>query len=208
MPNLTRSAVVTSLAAIAILGSLVLSHAADAPDCTAAASEASVQANLPAGLLHAIGIVESGRRSSAGVLEPWPYAVNANGAAHWFTNEADATSYVRDALTAGARAVDVGCFQIDLQDHPYAFASLDAAFDPATNAGVAARFLTSLHERLGSWPAAIASYHSAHPQRGLPYARLVLAAWHGGGSRRPRGTDPYLIHIGPVVASLPRIITP
>ena len=41
---------------------------------------------------------------------------------------------MRIALERGVRQVDVGCMQINLQSHPHAFASLEDAFDPGSNA--------------------------------------------------------------------------
>ena len=48
---------------------------------------------------------------------------------------------VRALQLRGVRAIDVGCFQVDLFYHPCAFANLDDAFDPDANAFVAARIL-------------------------------------------------------------------
>ena len=35
------------------------------------------------------------------------------------------------------KVIDVGCFQVDLFYHPYAFTSLEEAFDPDANARAA-----------------------------------------------------------------------
>lgn len=193
--------------------------------CGVAARAATVARDLPPGMLDAIGVVESGRSASDPSVgdrgdplrvrrHAWPFTVDADGIGHWFANAADAARFVRVSLADGARAVDVGCFQIDLEDHPGAFASLRDAFDPVTNAGYAAGFLVRLHRRLGSWPAAIAAYHSADPSRGGPYAALVRAAWRGdaGGARGATGGRPvedrHVIVLGPVGRGLPRIVTP
>jgi soluble lytic murein transglycosylase-like protein len=67
--------------------------------------------------------------------------------------------------------------QVNLMHHPGAFASLDAAFDPATNALYAARFLNSLYGVSGSWVQATAAYHSETPAIGADYQRRVMARW-------------------------------
>jgi hypothetical protein len=67
--------------------------------------------------------------------------------------------------------------QINLQNHPAAFASLDEAFDPAANTAYAARFLRALYVQTGSWPAAAAAYHSQTPGIGEPYRDRVMAIW-------------------------------
>jgi hypothetical protein len=120
----------------------------------------------------------------------------------------------------------VGCFQVNLLHHPFAFATLDEAFDPAANARYAAHFLVDLHSRFGTWPAAVAAYHSATQRLGEPYRDAVLSAWRSGGdapairfaadddttivasvrvfvpSRSGRGPAP------PSRPGLPRVITP
>ena len=75
------------------------------------------------------------------------------------------------------RNIDVGCFQINLRSHPAAFSDLEQAFDPVANAQYAAKFLASLHARLGNWQDAVAAYHSATPERGIPYQQAVYSNW-------------------------------
>lgn len=160
----------------------------DSAACAAAGEAAEQAAGLPTGLLLAIGRVESGRADPlTGETTPWPWTVNADGQGRYFDSAAAAAAFVRLAEVSGARDVDVGCFQISLQSHPDAFASVEDAFDPAQNAAYAARFLNQLKSQTGSWNSAIADYHSAEPDLGLPYQRRVLAAWHGG--LVPEGLD-------------------
>jgi hypothetical protein len=172
----------------------MMGHAACAavPDpfvCGAAGRAAEQSAALPQNLLVSIGMVESGRPDPlTGRIAPWPWTVNADGNGQYFASKADAEAFVRLAESSGAQDVDVGCFQISLQSHPNAFATLDDAFDPAENANYAAGFLNRLKGASGSWNSAIADYHSATPDLGLPYQRRVLAAWHGLGNV-PAGMD-------------------
>ncbi len=157
--------------------------------CGAAGHAAEQVASLPRNLLISIGMVESAHPDpQSGRYVPWPWTVNADGQGQYFPTKAAAEAFVRFAEASGARDVDVGCFQISLESHPDAFATLDDAFDPAENAAYAARFLTLLKSRTGSWNTAIADYHSALPEMGLPYERLVLAAWQRLGDR-PFGFD-------------------
>ena len=201
--------------------------------CALAGRGAGLGQNLPANLLNAIGQVESGRRDLlTGQIAAWPWTVNVDGAGRFFASSADAAAFIRLAMSSGARDVDVGCFQISLEQHPAAFASLDAALDPVSNAAAAAAFLQQLKQQDGSWDGAIAAYHSASPSLGLPYERRVLGAWAGLGSV-PAGdleaaiilaTDPTVIEQSPAArlvrviamgseaagtaAGLPRVITP
>lgn len=163
------------------LGAAASPVRADVPDgaaCAAAGHEAELSGALPANMLISIGMVESGRVDPmSGHAAPWPWTVNADGNGQYFSNKQDAEAFVRTALASGAHDIDVGCFQISLQSHPDAFASLDDAFDPGKNAAYAATFLNQLKGQTGSWNTAIADYHSAVPDLGLPYQRQVLAAW-------------------------------
>lgn len=182
--------------------------------CSAAGDAAERQAALPADLLAAIGDVESGRMDPAtGRIAAWPWTVNVDGAGKYFDTEPAAAAFAQAAEISGARDVDVGCFQISLQHHPNAFASMDAAFDPAGNANFAARLLNLLKMQSGSWPAAIAEYHSASAAFGLPYQRQVLAAWEAFGNAPPAITaadfawpDASVILEGPA-ARLVQVIT-
>jgi hypothetical protein len=149
--------------------------------CGAAGRAAEQAGLLPAGLLVAIGMVESGRADPlTGQITPWPWTVNADGQGQYFPDKASAEAFVRLAESSGARDIDVGCFQVSLQQHPDAFPTLDAAFDPVANANYAARYLNQLRGQTGSWNMAVADYHSATPALGVPYEQRVLAAWHGG----------------------------
>ncbi len=151
--------------------------------CVSAGRAAESRAGLPANLLISIGLVESGHPDPlTGVYMPWPWTVNADGQGQYFASKAEAEAFVRFAQSSGARDIDVGCFQISLESHPDAFTSLDDAFDPSQNANYAARFLTQLKGQTGSWGTAIADYHSALPDLGLPYQREVLAAWRRMGA--------------------------
>jgi len=146
--------------------------------CRAAISEAERGANLPRGLLQAIGRVESGRRDpETGQFAPWPWTTNAEGEGKYFPTREAAIAHVRQLQARGVRIIDVGCMQVNLHHHPNAFASLEQAFDPLTNARYAARFLSELNAGRADWRQAAGHYHSQTPERSGPYREKVLAAW-------------------------------
>lgn len=146
--------------------------------CRAAIQAAEREAGIPAHLLTAIGRVESGRRDpETGAFHPWPWTINAEGRGQFFATKAAAIAEVQALQARGMRSIDIGCMQVNLRHHPEAFANLEAAFDPQTNARYAARFLTDLHGRTGDWTRAAAGYHSMTPQHAEPYRERVLAAW-------------------------------
>ena len=151
-----------------------------ASPCEQAALEAEKAFDLPAGLLLAIGRVESGRYDAAiGRVVAWPWTIDVGGDGRLFDTAMEAvrtTQWLRDR---GTRNIDVGCFQVSLMYHPEAFATIEEAFDPTANGRYAGRLLASLKARLGTWPDAVAAYHSADPARGVPYREKVYASWQG-----------------------------
>jgi soluble lytic murein transglycosylase-like protein len=153
-------------------------HAEPGRLCRAAIQAAERAAGIPAQLLMAIGRVESGRRDpETGAFHPWPWTINAEGRGQFFPTRAAAIAEVQALQARGVRSIDVGCMQVNLRHHPDAFPTLDAAFDPATNARYAARFLTELNASRNDWQAAAAAYHSQTPDFAAPYRARVMAAW-------------------------------
>lgn len=145
--------------------------------CRAAVAAAERTGGIPAHLLAAINLVESGRRDPAtGAVQPWPWTANAAGQGFYYATKAEAVAAVRAMQARGVRSIDVGCGQVNLLHHPDAFASLEQAFDPGTNATYAAAFLRRLFAQSGDWSRAAALYHSATPALGEEYRRRVMAA--------------------------------
>lgn len=145
--------------------------------CTAAIATAEGAYGTSPGLLLAIAKAESGRPvPPLPGLQPWPWAVNADGAAKYFDSKAVAVAWVQQALARGVRQLDVGCMQINLQAHANAFRSVADGFDPTSNAGYAARFLTQLRaDAGGNWLVATGWYHSRTPGLADDYRERVQA---------------------------------
>ncbi len=154
--------------------------------CRAAIATAERNRGIPAGLLQAIGRVESGRRDPAtGHFAPWPWTINAEGRGMFFPTREAAIAEVRQLQARGVRLIDVGCMQVNLHHHPNAFAGLEQAFDPLANARYAAQFLSELRGAGGDWARAAGHYHSQTPERAEPYRSRVLSAWAGEQGRPP-----------------------
>lgn len=147
---------------------------------TAIATAETGRGTLP-GLLLAIAKAESGRPiPPLSGLQPWPWAVNADGAAYYFDSKNAAVTWVTLALARGVGQIDVGCMQINLQSHPGAFTSVDQAFDPVANADYAARFMNRLHtDAGGNWFDAVGYYHSRTPALAADYRARVSAIAQG-----------------------------
>ncbi len=169
--------------------------------CARAIAIAERGSGLPDGLLGAIARVETGRRAPGGGVQPWPWSFNAAGEGRYAASRAEAVTEVTARLASGVRSIDIGCMQVNLLHHPNAFPSVDAGFDPETNARYAVRFLRSLHARTGDWAQAVANYHSATPERGLVYHQRVMVALTGQGF--VPGPAPGVIPLpGPAMAGL------
>jgi Transglycosylase SLT domain len=181
---------------------------AGGPDlCGPAIAGASASHNLPAGLLDAIAVVESGRLNPrTGDLKPWPWTIDANGAGYAYATEQAAEQAASGFEAAGITSLDIGCLQVNLAQHPDAFQNLAQAFDPAANADYAAGFLTSLKQKLGDWAQAVAAYHSQTPALGGPYAARVYAQWQGAAPMTLAASG--LPEDGPAAALLPPAALP
>lgn len=164
--------------------------------CLSAAATAERAHGLPNGLLRAIGMVESGREDVAGVATPWPWTLDVEGRGAFYPTRDTALTALQTALARGLGSVDVGCFQVNLAQHPSAFASLEDALDPVENADYAARLILKLHDASANWPDAVARYHSTKFARNSLYRASVLAAWLGkpwGG--RSHTDDPHVVRV-------------
>lgn len=135
--------------------------------CFSVGAEAGARHGVPAEVLSAITLTETGRDN-----RPWPWAINAGGDGRWFDSKSDALSWARQLRAAGRRNFDVGCFQLNYRWHGGAFASLEAMFDPATNADYAAGFLARLYREKGNWSEAAGAYHSRTPRHATRYRAI------------------------------------
>jgi hypothetical protein len=129
------------------------------------------------------------------MVTPWPWSVDADGVGHFYLSKEQAVAATSKMQAAGVTSIDVGCMQINLQEHPSAFTSLDAAFDPTANTAYAAKFLWQLYYQTGNWIAAAAAYHSQTPGVSDAYRQAVIAKWRLAGPYRAQlagaSIDPY-----------------
>jgi hypothetical protein len=148
--------------------------------CREAATAAERRYRIPAGLLSAIALVETGRTlPGTGARTAWPWTIHAEGKGRWLDSPEEAVAMVKALKAKGVKNIDVGCMQINQMHHPDAFPNLKTAFTPAANADYAARFLSELFQETRSWIKAASYYHSRTPERSKRYKKLVLAAWNG-----------------------------
>jgi len=190
MDNYVRTSNKVSVIIVAALSALVTfvapANAALSDDsliegaklCTRYLPRHERQYGIPVHLLAAIASTESGRYHRAlGLNLPWPWTINVEGKGYFFDSKQEAIAAVQKLQSRGFKSIDIGCMQVNLHHHPYAFSSLDQAFDPAYNVAYAAQFLKKNFEDEGSWRKAAGDYHSKTPLYGEQYARLVYGAW-------------------------------
>jgi hypothetical protein len=128
--------------------------AAPAADCVAPILKAEKDLGIPAGLLLAVALVESG-----GGGTPQPHVLNVGGRVLFARSEADALRYLRDPQGKIRAKVMAGCMQLSLTHHRQAFTPIEKIVNPEANVRYAARLLVRLKRDTGSWAGALARYN-------------------------------------------------
>ncbi len=165
MSRLCHIAIV--IAASFIFSSAPAAVAADGTICERHMVRYASLHGVPLGILHAVGLTESGKKGSL-----HPYALNVEGRAIFARNLSDAMRHFRQARRDGAKLIDLGCMQINHYWHRREFVSLRQMFDPERNVEYAARFLKQLRQRERNWTLAVARYH-AGPKNNPAQKRYV-----------------------------------
>lgn len=151
--------------------------------CLAEAARQEQAMEIPAGLLTAIALAESGRWDrQAEALRAWPWTLNVAGDGLYFDTRAEARAAAAAALAAGERQVDIGCMQVSMAWHANGFETVTEALEPVNNVAYGARYLRELYDQHGDWSEAVRRYHSGDAARGEAYLRRVIALWQGEGS--------------------------
>lgn len=153
MTGSTRLAIVLAAAAT-LLATRTLANPTS-ETCTTLIAAAEQRYQIPAGVLMAIALTESGREG-----RPHPMAMNIAGRAHFADSLSEMAAIVRRSFARGVRSIDVGCMQVNLKHHGHRFADPLMLTDPATNIDYAARYLVDLAAGDGSWKSAVMSYHN------------------------------------------------
>ena len=148
--------------------------------CIDAAREAAARHGVPADVMLAITLVETGTTRN-GHRGPWPWTLNVAGAGAWFDSRAEASRAAERAIAGGNRSIDLGCFQINHRWHGMHFPDVGAMLDPAASADYAARFLAGLRAEAGDWTTAIGWYHSRTPGRADAFRARVKRAMQSLG---------------------------
>lgn len=148
---------------------LVLPAAHAAQDIPPGYRQVAQQAGVPASLLYAVALTESGSRLPQGV-RPWPWTLNIAGQGHRYATRQEACTALNQFLrTTDPKRIDAGIAQINLGWNGHHFGTPCDALAPYASLQVAARLLRSHYDRWQNWYEAAGRYH--HPAGGKPAQR-------------------------------------
>ena len=139
---LKRKFLLLSFAAIALVTIQVSCIAADTTICQTSAKFLEKKYSIPAGLLEAISLAETGRWSrTQNRSQPWPWTVMARGKGTYHKSKKAAVLHVRKLQDQGVYNIDVGCMQVNLHYHAKHFSSISDSLEPMKNIEYGAQFL-------------------------------------------------------------------
>jgi hypothetical protein len=115
---------------------------------------------------------------------PWPWTLNVAGKPYFFIDRESAWNASQRLTQHQIDNFDIGVMQVNWHFHKQRFKSTWDALDPKTNQNVAESILREQWERTGHLPTAIARYHSANPELGMPYLKKVMQAINEAGREK------------------------
>lgn len=137
------------------------------------------QTGVPAELLYAVALTESGRSVSEGVpRRPWPWTLNIAGQGQFFASRTEAWRALEKAFGDGEERIDVGLMQVNWRYHRTLLKSSWQALEPYANLRAGARILADCYRERREWWASVGCYHSpGDRERARRYRERVLAHW-------------------------------
>ena len=138
--------------------------------------------NVPADILYAVALAESGR-SYKGEFLPWPWALNIDGQSLYCQSQREATMLATAAINR-RQLVDLGLTQVSWRWHRQRFTRIDDALVPMLNLKAGAAILREQYEVSGDWWQAVGRYHDpGQDDKSLSsaeqYRRRVKRLWQG-----------------------------
>lgn len=154
---------------ILILAGAVVLPALASRDVPEGYRRVAEQARIPAPILYAVALTESGARVRQHTT-PWPWTLNVAGQGYRYATRESACRALRQFLrTTSPRRIDVGLGQINLGWNGHYFRTPCDMLAPYLNLNVAARLLRQQFERWQNWQEAVGRYH--RPAGGKPAQR-------------------------------------
>lgn len=141
--------------ALSMFNALPLAQAQEANLCEKEMTRAASKYQVPLGILFAVGLTETGINGNLHA-----YALNLEGNTVYSLNKEQAIERFHAARAAGLKLIDVGCMQLNYYFHGDRFLSVSDMLDPHRNVDYAAKFLSELKQREGSWTLAVARYNA------------------------------------------------
>lgn len=136
--------------------------------------QAAAEYGLPAKVVYAVALTESGTQLQSGRARPWPWTLNIEGRGHYYPTREAAYVALRAYLDRGGRRADVGLMQIHWRLHQRLLRDPWAALDPVFNLRVGAYLLRERWQAAGNLWQAIGHYHAPRwPERAAWYRRQV-----------------------------------
>ncbi|PMV22642.1 MULTISPECIES: transglycosylase SLT domain-containing protein [unclassified Pseudomonas] len=121
--------------------------------------DAAQKAGIPAVVLYAVALQESGI-TLRGQTIPWPWTLNIAGASYYYPTRAQACSAIQTALEQVAPTrIDAGLAQLNLGYQQHHYQHPCELLNPYRNLAVAASILRQHYRPEESWLAAIGRYH-------------------------------------------------
>lgn len=153
-----------------LLPCMVLTGQLQAQEIPPAAYQLAAQrADIPASVLYAVALQESGIRRGKRLV-PWPWTLNVAGQGRRFASAAEACgALLRTLGSVPATRIDVGLGQINLGYHPHRYRHPCDLLDPYHNLSTAAQILSEQRRPGEGWMLAIGRYH--RPAGGAPAIR-------------------------------------
>lgn len=136
--------------------------------CVSHAIDAERELNIPAGLLVAVSLVESGQDGA-----PSPFAMSVQGRAIFARSVKDASRLLRDSRGNFRSNTFVGCMQLSLSHHRGQFEPVERIVEPRENVWYAGRMLLRLHGEEGNWRSALARYNGGSMRTAQNYVCKV-----------------------------------
>ncbi|MGH1441468.1 MAG: lytic transglycosylase domain-containing protein [Cellvibrionaceae bacterium] len=116
------------------------------------------QYHIPADILYAIALTESGYRFQS-IYNPWPWTLNIEGKAYRFTTRKDTLAKLQEAVIR-KQSVDIGLMQVNWRWHNTRFDDLSTSLNPIINLQTGAEILRDQYQRDNNWWAAVGRYHA------------------------------------------------
>lgn len=137
---------------------------------------------VPANILFAMALTESGRRYRGKWL-PWPWALNIAGRSVYCASWQAARDRIHQALQHH-QAVDIGLMQISWRWHRQRFGSIEASLLPINNLMAGAAILREQYQYTGDWWEAVGRYHdpgqdAVSLESAERYRQRVKQNWRG-----------------------------